>query len=181
MIDKIVDILAEEIANAARKTFSDLFKNGERYYYCALVTTWEGHAPFVSAWSWEALHRELEGYDNPQEQASFIKWSYADSPYCDVGSENFATVRKLFAERPPLHELDDETGENELLNIRFLAMEQALRQIDAEGIFNANQPRETVCILVDPMPPDKLNTQIALRLNDPQSPIMQDWLAEAAE
>ncbi|WP_231638603.1 DUF4303 domain-containing protein [Paenibacillus sp. JCM 10914] len=39
-------------------SFRTLFENGERYYYCTLFTTGEGHAPSISAWSWEALERE---------------------------------------------------------------------------------------------------------------------------
>lgn len=47
--------------------------------------------------------------------------------------------------------------------------------------FAVNQPRESVCILIEVMPPDELNTEIALRLNRAESPAMQEWLAEAAE
>ncbi|MGW8958783.1 hypothetical protein [Paenibacillus sp. NPDC055715] len=34
---------------------------------------------------------------------------------------------------------------------------------------------------VEVMPPDEINTEIALRLNRAESPAMQAWLAEAAE
>ncbi|AET58181.1 hypothetical protein HPL003_07090 [Paenibacillus terrae HPL-003] len=34
---------------------------------------------------------------------------------------------------------------------------------------------------VEVMPPDEINTEIALRLNRTESPAMQAWLAEAAE
>jgi hypothetical protein len=51
-----IEVLAVEIAGAARTSFRTLFENGERYYYCTLYTTEEGHAPSISAWSWEAVH-----------------------------------------------------------------------------------------------------------------------------
>ncbi|URJ49564.3 hypothetical protein [Paenibacillus polymyxa] len=35
--------------------------------------------------------------------------------------------------------------------------------------------------LVEVMPPDETNTEIALRLNRAESPAMQAWLVEAAE
>ncbi|WP_312876375.1 DUF4303 domain-containing protein [Paenibacillus agri] len=46
------------MVDAVRTSFHALFDNGERYYYCTLYTTREGHAPSLSAWSWEALERE---------------------------------------------------------------------------------------------------------------------------
>ncbi|WP_258166277.1 DUF4303 domain-containing protein [Paenibacillus sp. PCH8] len=54
------------MAAAARTSFCTLFENGERYYYCALYTTAEGHAPSISAWSW-ALEsaRQAEESDTP--------------------------------------------------------------------------------------------------------------------
>lgn len=44
-----------------------------------------------------------------------------------------------------------------------------------------NQLRESVCVLVEVMPPDEINTEITLRLNRADTPAMQAWLAEAAE
>jgi len=64
---------------------------------------------------------------------------------------------------------------------RLEAMELAMKRLDDEGIFALNQLRASVCVLVEVMPPDELNTEIALRLNKADSPAMQAWLAEAAE
>ncbi|NOU79936.1 DUF4303 domain-containing protein [Paenibacillus sp. LMG 31459] len=130
-----MESLTLAIADAARTSFRTLFENGERYYYCTLYTTGEGHAPSLSAWSWEALEREAarQGEESGAPEATIaelIKWSYADSPYCCYGDENFGGVKQLFMEV---------------------------------------------------MPPDKINTEIALRLNHADSPAMQAWLAEAAE
>ncbi|WP_314591999.1 DUF4303 domain-containing protein [Paenibacillus terrigena] len=79
-----IEVLAADIADAARLSFRTLFENGERFYYCTLFTTEEGHAPSISAWSWEALEREAarqgEESDTPVSTITeLIKWSYADS------------------------------------------------------------------------------------------------------
>ncbi|URJ49563.1 DUF4303 domain-containing protein [Paenibacillus polymyxa] len=46
-----IEALVAGIADVARKSFRTLFENGERYYYCTLFTSGEGHAPSISAWS----------------------------------------------------------------------------------------------------------------------------------
>ncbi|MFD5019743.1 DUF4303 domain-containing protein [Paenibacillus sp. NPDC058367] len=168
-----IETLAIEIAAAARTSFRALFENGEHYYYCTLHTTGEGHAPSISAWSWEALEME-------STIAELIKWSYADSPYCCFGDENFDHVKQRFIERPFIADLENDEGNREF-DLRLKAMELAMKMLDDEGMFAMNQLRESVCVLVEVMPPDEVNTEIALRLNRAESPVMQAWLAEAAK
>ncbi|MDR2920352.1 MAG: DUF4303 domain-containing protein [Tannerella sp.] len=172
-----IEILTDEIVKAARKSFLELFENGEEYYYCSLVTIPEGFCPIVSAWSWEALKREAKRQGC---QEANIKWSYADSPYCIFGEENFKDVTKLFFERPTMQELDDDDWDKEF-NLRLQSMELAMKKLDEEGLFEKNQSRDSVCVLVEIMTPDEINTKIALRLNDPESKAMKSWLSEAAE
>ncbi|MGR6128257.1 DUF4303 domain-containing protein [Paenibacillus sp. SER-28] len=180
-----IEALAAEIADVARTSFRTLFENGERYYYCTLFTTGEGHAPSISAWSWEALEREAarqgEEGDMPGSTiAELIKWSYADSPYCCFRDEDFDDVKQLFMRRPSIAELEADEWNREF-DSRLKAMELAMKMLDGEGVFALNQPREAVCVLVEVMPPDEINTEIALRLNRAESPAMQAWLVEAAE
>ena len=78
-MNKEIEILIAAITKAARMAFQKLFSNGEHFYYCALLTTGEGFAPVISAWSWEALARVTQL--NSETYAQSIKWSYADSPY----------------------------------------------------------------------------------------------------
>ncbi|MBT2761969.1 DUF4303 domain-containing protein [Paenibacillus sp. ISL-20] len=182
---KEIEALATEIADAARASFRALFENGERYYYCTLYTTGEGHAPSISAWSWEALEAEVarqgeESGTPGSTMAELIKWSYADSPYSCYGDENFDRVKQRFFERPSIAELGDDESDWKF-DARLMAMELAMKMLDNEGVFALNQPRESVCVLVEVMPPDEINTDIALRLNRAESPAMQAWLAEAAE
>lgn len=175
--------LTLEIANAARKAFQSLFANGESFYYCTLFTTREGHEPYISAWSWEALEREAknptawpfqQGQPNRStaERKALIKWSYADSPYYCAGEEHFQHLKALFEARP----FDEKEW-----HLRIEAMVLAMEMLDQEGLFALNQARESICILVEIMPPDEMNTQIAKRLNKADSPALQAWLIEAAE
>lgn len=176
-----INILSEKIAQASRKTLLELFENGEQYYYCALVTTWEGHAPFISAWSWEALERETQKHKECPDYVKSIKWSYADSPYCDFHGNNFELVKTIFNQLPNIHQMTEIEHEKELIQFRFRAMEHALKLLDAEGLFEKNQPRDNIGIFVEPNPPDHLITEIALRLNNSKSEIIKQWLEEAAE
>ncbi|MEK3790497.1 DUF4303 domain-containing protein [Paenibacillus sp. FSL R7-0204] len=180
-----VQRLAAEIVEAARRSFRELFANGEHYYYCTLYTTGEGHAPSLSAWSREALEQEAarqagDGSTPAAEIAELIKWSYADSPYCCFGDEHFDEVKQSFQARPSIAVLEADAWNHEF-GLRLEAMELAMRMLDAEGLFALNQPRKDVCVLAEVMPPDEGNTDIALRLNQAESPAMRAWLAEAAE
>lgn len=172
-----IEKLADSIADAAKKAFLTIFENKERYYYCALVTTGNGDCPIVSAWSWEALQKECRGGTHSEIQA--LKWSYADSPYCAVGQQNFKDVETLLSDRPSIDDLDDQEWEQEF-SARLEAMVSAMEKLDQEGLFALNQPREDVLVIVDPMPPGDINTQIALRLNRPSN-ALNTFLAEAAE
>ncbi len=172
-MDSFSTQLTTAIADAARQAFGELFANGEHYYYCSLITIAEGYAPFASAWSVEALERE-----KAQHPDYDVKWSYADSPYSILGEAYFEPVQHLLDTRPRIDEASSEEWELELV-MRLEAMEQAMRQLDKEGLFSQNQPREQVCVLVELMPPVPLNTTIAKRLNPLEA--LEIWLKEAAE
>lgn len=171
-MDETLKILANEIAIAAEKSFLSLFQNQESYYYCALVTTGEALPPIISAWSWEA--QEALAKSTSKEEAEWLKWSYADSPYFNYGSENFDTVKKLFYEREHDHiDMDNE------YDFRVEAMVLAMEKLDKKGLFSLNQSRNKIYINVEVMPPDESNTMRALRLNKREN--ILDWLNEASE
>ncbi len=176
---KDLERLSAAIVAAAEPAFRKLLANGERFYYCSLVTTGEGHAPLISAWSWEALRRVASARPDPERHARWIKWSYADSPYFNfhVGA-GFSAVARLLGERPGIDALDAESWEKEL-DFRLSAMEVAMRCIDSRGVFQRGQSREDIFINAEVMPPDASNTLRGRRLNPPQAVIA--WLAEAAE
>ncbi len=60
-------------------------------------------------------------------------------------------------------------------------MEAAIRQVDKEGIFSINQSRGDICAEEGTMSPDKLTTEITRCLNNPDSLIMKEYMAESAE
>ncbi|MCL1917139.1 MAG: DUF4303 domain-containing protein [Peptococcaceae bacterium] len=175
-----IDTLAQEIVNAAKPSFLDLFSNGERYYYCTLTTSGEAHPPTISAWSWEALDREAQRQNLSQDDKECLKWSYSESPYFCHGEDTFNTVRRIFYERPSIDDLTDADWVNEY-DIRLKAMELAMKKLDGDKIFELNQPRNQVVINAEVMPPDGTNTARAKRLNNSKSKAMKMWLREAAE
>lgn len=175
--------LTTAIADAARQAFGELFDTvaaGEHFYYCTLVTTDEGLAPVVSAWSREALEREARDNVDDPTFAQMVKWSYADSPYCAFGyDEYFGEVERLLEARPTMDDLEDEDWEAEL-EFRLEAMTEALAILDREGLFSRNQPRHEVVVNAELMPPDASNAERVLRLNDSTAAV-ENYLREAAE
>lgn len=131
-------------------------------------------------WRLKATRQGVESDTPGSTIAELIKWSYADSPYCCFGDENFDNVKQRFTDRSFIAVLEDDEGNREF-DLRLKAMELAMKILDDEGVFALNQLRESVCVLVEVMPPDEINTEIALRLNRAESPAMQVWLEEAAE
>ncbi|MDR1911454.1 MAG: DUF4303 domain-containing protein [Helicobacteraceae bacterium] len=152
MSDKI-DGLVNEIYSAARKAFLDLFKNKESYYYCVLLTTGDACPPYISAWSQEALFKEGKKRSSQKssikEQMNLLKYSFADSPYCLYGyDEYFNTVAKMFNDRPTM-DFNDEEEWNKEFDFRYSAMVIAMKKLDDEGLFSLNQPRSNVLVNVE--------------------------------
>lgn len=168
--------LTSEICRAVKNILLDLYKNKEHYYYITLTTDGGANTPCISAWSYEALDRN----SSDEEEKEMIKWSYADSPYCCWKQEEFDKVSELLGARPNIWDLEDEDFEIECEK-RFLAMEKAMKQLDKEGLFEMNQDRMDVVVLVEVAPPDITNTERAYRMNNVISDIFNEWLQEAAE
>ncbi|UKE45872.1 DUF4303 domain-containing protein [Xanthomonas cerealis] len=176
------DDLVCEIYACSKQAFSTLFeeKHDENFYYCVLVTTEEGHPPFLSAWSEQALAREKQKGQESEEYFEYVRWSYADSPYIDYAGDAFAGLQAVFGARPGIESLDSEGWLIEL-DSRIIAMERAMSMLDSEGIFSKNQPRRSVLINVELIPPTYSNTERALRLNGSANSALIRWLEEAAE
>ena len=68
-MDVTFDMLVSELVKAARKSFLELFENGEKFYYCVLVTVGKAYCPHVTAWSWEALERTAYEKSSQNEKA----------------------------------------------------------------------------------------------------------------
>lgn len=170
--------LKETIKDAVKRAIQSLFKNHkESYYYCSLITDGMANCPIISAWSWEALEREAQKYENVDESRYYLKWSYADSPYCMYGNEFFSEVSKVFNSRDRKLETDVERTEE--IKIRMNSMEKAMAELDAEGLFGTGAKRSGIVINVEVMPPDYENTLRALRLNPREA--LEEWIEEIAE
>ena len=171
--------LVRAMADATRKAVSSLFRqHPEQFYYCALVTTGEAHAPLLSAWSKEALDAASARESDPLAARQALKWSYADSPYCGFGEDYYADVKSLFSRRPALSTSDPEGWKREW-QFRVDAMEAAMATLDREGLFGQAAERSRIFINVEVAPPDASNTARAARLNPAEA--LQAWLAEASE
>ena len=169
--------LVEILKIATGKAFASLFNNyDEKFYYCSLITDGEGNCPLISAWSEEALARVLLSEENPEEAELELKWSYADSPYCLYGEEYFTEANEFFNRRTEAL-CGDEDWEDEF-EIRINSMEQAMAELDAEGLFCIRSDRSNIVINAEVMPPDVGNTERALRLNPRKA--LDKWLEEAA-
>lgn len=168
--------ITQALYAAVKSVLTDLYQNHEHYYYITLVSDGGAGTPCISAWSYEALARS-QASDQDKER---IKWSYADSPYCCHRQEDFAEVDRLLRERPDIRSLEDAQFDIEYEK-RYLAMEEAMRMLDEDGLFAINQTRGEVVVLVETMPPDESNPRRAYRMNHSDSPIFRKWLEEAAE
>lgn len=175
--NRLADAIYEAAQNAARKLFS-IYKN-HHFYYFALVTDGEAHAPFISAWSREALQEASADSADPDMDAAYLKWSYADSPFCFFGEDFFSVVNELFAARPEMsHKMSQAEWHSEF-RLRISAMESALKRLDETGVFGRGTDRLGIVINVEVVPPDHSNTERARRLNPNEA--LTNWLAEIAE
>jgi hypothetical protein len=145
------DSLRDAIREAARQAFGAVRSANPReyFYYFALVTTGDALRPGPSACSLEGLERVLDRYraKGSTYGADVLRWSEADSPYHLHGDEHFRDVEALFRCEGDHRTLPDATYEEEVAR-RFQAMEDALRELDREGVFGTGAKRHGVVINV---------------------------------
>ena len=168
MTPNYYELLLEAVKNSFSKLFSD---NKEHFYYCTLVMA-ECGCPYISAWSEEAFERKVQNI--PADEAEYYRWSYADSPYCAYGyDEYFGEVSREYWKS--LDGLDDEEyclKIDEWMNI----MERVMSVLDSQGLFALNQKREDVFINAEYMPPEESDIERGRRLN-PRN-IFEKWYSE---
>lgn len=152
---------------------------GEHFYYFSLTVSDPRNAPILGAISHESLERAVAAQATSAASAeavrSDLRWSYADSPYWRRSAPFYAGVQELFARREAEYAADAEAE----CELRFEAMERAMRRLDAEGAFGVGLQRTDVVVGVEEMPPSPGNTLRMKRLNPPAA--LVGWLAEAAE
>jgi hypothetical protein len=155
--------LTAVIVEAVRPAILQLrSEHPESFCVYALVTVGEGLRPYLAA----TVHGDG-------------RWDLADSPYAVVCDEWLAQTQPAFDERGTIDELTPQEWDAELAT-RLASMEAALRAIDAEGLVGRGVDRDKALLLVALMPPDESDAGFARRLNPP-GPLLEAWLAEAAE
>ncbi len=172
--------LANKIAHAARLAVQRLFKDNpdDTFYYCSLVTTGEGHTPCLTAWSKEALDKAVAAESGGNELRAELKWSYADSPFYPYAEDCFEEVQREYISRSEAGDRDSTSSPVEL-ELRLRAMEAAMAELDAEGLFGTGARRLGIVIGAEVMPPDNTNVDRMRRLNPPEA--LTEWLTQAAE
>ncbi|SEE96890.1 DUF4303 domain-containing protein [Ruania alba] len=158
-IPALVDAIAEATDEAIRRLRSE-----HRADFCvyALVTSGEAYRPYLTA----TVHGKS-------------RWDLADSPYALVADEILARTDVEFTARGQLHDMDVPDAEEEYWR-RLTSMEAALRRLDETGLFGTGVERARILLVVATMPPDESDAGFARRLN-PAGPLLDAWLAEAAE
>ncbi|MBR0484110.1 MAG: DUF4303 domain-containing protein [Oscillospiraceae bacterium] len=166
------DLLLETVRNS----FQALFKqHHETFYYCTLILS-DGATPFISAFSEETLKEAVK--NNPDDSADDLKWSYADSPYCGYGFEEyFQELDNVFSKRMNAISSDEEYNK-EIEHWLFL-MEKVMKTLDKEKLFGEGKERRRMILNAEIMPPDETNAERASRLNAKRT--YQKWYKENFE
>ncbi len=168
--------LIESLVKAAGAAFLSLKETTKEHFYFYVFVFDEGLHPYISAWSYEALEKSIIEQQIPDDEKSWWKWDSADSPYAVYGyDEFFGEVSELLDKRAS--ELsDDELYEGEW-EARIDFMEEAMKRLDASGLFGIGKERECVVINVEQAPPDDDGSEYnrALRLN-PSTALLSEYL-----
>lgn len=158
-IATVVDVVAAATDEAIRRLRSE---HPVDFCVFALVTSGEAYRPYLTA----TVHGES-------------RWDLADSPYVLFADEVMARTEAAFNARGQLSDMDPSQAEEEYWR-RLASMEAALRRLDEAGLFGTDAERAHALLLVATMPPDESDAGFARRLN-PDGPLLDAWLAEAAE
>ncbi|MET7640747.1 DUF4303 domain-containing protein [Streptomyces sp. NPDC005438] len=163
--------LSRVIATATRAAVTALRRqHPDRFYLFALLTTGEALSPHLAACS-------LEG----DRRLGLEAWNPADSPYAVWGyREHYGEVARAFDQRGQPHRIEDEATAEAEYDLRLASMEEALRLLDADGLFGRGPDRAGVLLQAGTMPPDHTDAGFVRRLN-PAGPLRERWLTECAE
>lgn len=172
--------IIEPLLEAAEKSFRLLFKeHNEHFYYCTLVMIEVG-TPCISALSYEVIEKLALASDDYDNAYKLLKWSYADSPYCGFGfDEYFGDIVKVFEQSFNNTDCNEEDYEKKVL-CWLDSMEEAMRRLDDKGLFGVGKERSRLFINAEIMPPEVSNFDRAKRLNplEVYKQWEQDWIGE---
>ena len=159
----------ELLLNATEKSFTKLFeKYNEQFYYCSLVMM-DCSTPCISALSMEAYHQLLEdnadGDNSSEEDKTYFKWCYAESPYLGFGyKEYFKEVDEFFFQ-DVLFEIPYEDVEMRTRDW-LIAMRNVMKTLKDKGIFE-NDSRTEIFLMAELQPSETdYDLENARYLND---------------
>lgn len=173
--------LIEALVKAAGAAFLSLKETTKEHFYYYVFVFDEGLHPYISAWSYEALEKSIAEQQITEEEKSWWKWDCSDSPYAVYGyDEFFGEVSELLDKRAGTLTMD-EIYESEW-SFRIDLLEEAMKRLDASGLFGTKEEREHVVINVEQVPPDEESGEYdrALRLN-PHSALLSEYLETCEE
>lgn len=178
-IEKYNKELVEAFVKAAGNAFFSLKEtHKEQFYYYAFIFD-EGLHPYISAWSYEALEKSIVDNKITDEEKSWWKWDYSDSPYAVYEyDEFFNEVNELLDKRT--NKLSDDELYDVEWNMRVDSMVEAMKRLDQSGLFGIEEDRKNVVINVEIAPPDCSGYNRALRLN-PASSLLSEYLESCEE
>ncbi len=168
--------LVGALAKAAGAAFLSLKETSEEHFYFYSFIFDEGLHPYISAWSYEALEKSVAESQVPDDEKSWWKWDSTDSPYAAYGYDGFfGEVSELLDKRA--EKLSDDELYGTEWTTRIASMEEAMKRLDASGLFGTGKEREGVVINVEQAPPDGDGSEYnrALRLNPP-SALLSEYL-----
>ncbi len=173
--------LVQALVKAASAAFLSLKETTKEHFYYYVFVFDEGLHPYISAWSYEALEKSIARQQIPEEESGWWKWSCPDSPYAVYGyDEFFGEVSRLLDQRA------DKLSEDELYGTEWITrmelLEEAMKRLDASGLFGTGEERQAVVINAEQVPPDHESGEYhrALRLNPP-SALLSDYLKTCEE
>lgn len=157
--------LTAAIAEATRCAVTTLQQaHGSDFCQYCLCTTGEALRPYLSA-----------------TKPGMEWWDLFDSPYALWGEEYMSKLHDVFDARCNPRSLDaDCDAYCDECDTRYCSMEEALKQLDEEGLFGTGEERKKTLIAVVVVPPDATNTERMIRLNPP-SELLERWLDECDE
>ena len=171
--EKMVIMLKE----AFMKTYYALTsEHNEKFYYMVLILD-EGIHPYFSAWSYEALEKSIKEQGISDEDRTWWKWDYSDSPYVTYGYDEYFEELVQYLDQRSCDMSDDELYDIEWYVI-LESMVEALREIREE---NAEVDEFSEMIInVEVAPPDCEEASRAQILNKP-SALLDEYLAECED
>ena len=146
-------LLRQEIADATKRTFTSLREQhaGETFYAFALCTDDDAGTVFAAANSEEGLRRTAEKHaadsdESPETWMEELRWLPDDWDSGEKEAEQFDAVQQMTDIRQ-FADQGEKAGQRRRQQV-FRTFIQALKDVDAEGLFGTGGQREGMTVLL---------------------------------